>query len=348
MSKISREPFGITRNGKQVDKFILINSAGTEVHLLTWGCGVQKLLFAGKDGIRRDVILGYDTLEGYENGTVFHGIVAGRYANRILGAAFTLDGKEYHLEKNDGNNHLHGTFAHTVFDAEPDESGVTFSYVSPDGEEGYPGTLTLKVRYELTEDSILRISYHAETDAPTVLNLTNHSYFNLNGQTGKTIADHELKLYADEATEVGEGTVPTGKISSVKGTPLDFTEGKTVGKDLESKDPQIVICCGFDHNFIINGEPGTLRPAARLESRESGIAMECWTTQPGMQFYSGNFLAGDAAPFGKNGVRYPKNGGLALETQHYPCSPNFPEFPTTELRPGELFEEQTEYRFFSI
>lgn len=347
MTKIQKELFGITKDGKQVSRYILTNENGMQVYLIDFSCAVQKIIVPDKSGNLTDIVLGYDDLKGYEQGSVFFGVIAGRYANRILNAAFDLDGKHYTLPKNDGENHLHGVLTKTVFSGSIEGDSVVFSYLSPDMEEGYPGNVDMKVRYSLLDDNTLRISYSAETDAPTVVNLTNHSYFNLNGQDGSEITDHLLTICADKSTEVGAGTVPTGRISAVKGTPLDFTSEKAIGKDLRSDDSQMTICGGFDHNYILNGSGKEMKLAARLRNPENGLVLECRTTQPAMQLYSGNFLAGDAAPFGKNGLRYPKNGGVCLETQHYPCSPNFPDFPSTVLRPGEKYEEITDYRIYT-
>ncbi len=341
---IKAESFGVTRSGQPVTVFHLKNSHHMEADILDYGCTVQRLLVPDVSGEQVDVVLGYDTLEGYEAGSSFFGAFVGRYANRIKGAGFELGGKYYQLEKNDGPNHLHGTFCSTVFESRIREDMLEFTYVSPDGEEGFPGKLKVVVQYRLREDNALEMTYLARTDADTVLNLTNHSYFNLNG-TGD-ILGHRLTLAADRYTEADEMTTATGRILSVEGTPFDFRSEKAIGDGLAADDRRITMFSGYDHNFIIEEPAGELRSFAVLKGDLSGICMEASTTQPAFQLYTGNFLAEDKAPFGKGGRRYPKYGGAAIETQHYPCSPNYPDFPSVVLHPGELFREQTVYRFY--
>ena len=342
---IVSEPFGATAGGKAVTRYIMRNDAGMEVAVLDYGCTVQRILVPTAAGERVDVALGYDDLKSYETGTCFFGAFIGRYANRIKGACFHLNGKAYVLAKNDGENHLHGVYCTQVFSSAAEGDTLVFRRVSPDGEEGYPGTLTFEVRYRLTEDNALEMEYIAHTDADTVVNFTNHTYFNLNGSGD--ILGHRLTINADRFTEGDAQTLPTGRILKVTGTPMDFRAGKTIGEDLDFDNDQIRCCRGYDHNFVLNGEAGTLRRMAAATGDMSGIRMEAQTTQPAMQLYTGNFVDMDKAPCGKGGVRYPRYGGFCLESQHYPCSPNFPDFPSTVLHPGKEYREKTVYRFFS-
>ncbi len=305
---------------------------------------MQRVLVPDASGRKTDVVLGYDDLRSYEQGNCFFGAFVGRYANRIKGAAFELNGKRYELEKNDGRNHLHGVYCRRVFEAETEGDTLVFRGVSPDGEEGFPGTLRFEVRYRLTEDNALEIGYRAATDADTVLNFTNHSYFNLNG--GGDILGHRLTIYADRFTEGDAEILPTGRICKVNGTPMDFRAGRRIGEDIASDWEQLRLAGGYDHNFILNGEAGKLRKMAAAKGDVSGIRMEAYTTQPAVQLYTGNYVDRDTAPFGRGGARYPRFAGFCLESQHYPCSPNFPDFPSTLLRPGEEYREETVYRFF--
>ena len=350
---IEKESFGKTKDGEAVFRYSLRNSRGMCVRILSYGCVIQSILVPDRDGRATDVVLGYDDLSGYEAGSCFFGTFVGRYANRIKGACFSLNGKTYHLEKNDGENHLHGAYCRQVFDGNVVRNAsaggcgagesLVFTRISPDGEEGYPGTLSLEIRYSLTEDNALEIEYAATTDADTVVNFTNHSYFNLNG--GGDILGHTLRLASDRYTEADAQTLPTGRILSVEGTPMDFRAGKRIGQDLLSGWEPLQTASGYDHNFILDENAGMLRTFARCAGDISGITLEALTTQPAVQLYTGNYVDGDAAPFGKGGVRYPRYAGFCLETQHYPCSPNFPEFPSTVLRPGERYREKTVYRF---
>ena len=343
---ITAAPFGTTAAGESVMRYTMQNAAGMNVSVLDYGCTVQRILVPDRTGKPIDVALGYDDLAGYEAGTSFFGAFIGRCANRIKGARFTLDGREYTLERNDGDNHLHGVYSRKVFASAQEDGALVFRRVSPDGEEGYPGTLQVEVRCRLTEDNALKLAYRARTDAPTVVNFTNHTYFNLNG--GGDILGHRLKICAERFTECDAQTLPTGRILPVAGTPLDFRAGKVIGADMDLRGcEQLRLCCGYDHNFILDGQAGSLREMAAAEGDGSGIRLEAYTTQPGMQLYSGNFVDLDAAPCGRGGVRYPRHAGFCLESQHYPCSPSFPDFPTTVLRPGEEYCETTVYRFFA-
>ena len=342
---IISEPFGVTKSGEAVTRWTLQNAAGMEVRILSYGCTVQSILVPDAAGKKIDVALGYDDLAGYEAGSCFFGCFIGRYANRIKGARFWLNGREYVLEKNDGENHLHGVYCTSVFDGAVEDGALVLRRVSPDGEEGYPGTLHVEVRYALTDRNELVMDYRAVTDADTVVNFTNHTYFNLNG--GGDVLGHSLSISADHFSEGNAQTLPTGRILRVIGTPMDFRAGRTIGEDIDCDWDQIRTCRGYDHNFVIRGEAGELRKMTAARGDVSGIRMEASTTQPAMQLYTGNYVDGDAAKSGKGGVRYPRYGGFCLESQHYPCSPNFPDFPSTVLRPGEEYHETTVYRFFS-
>lgn len=315
------------------------------VRILDYGGTVQSLAVPDKHGRPVDVVLGYDDIAGYETGSCFFGAIVGRYANRIAGAAFPLGGRQIRLPENDGANHLHGTFSSRIFAAEEADGALVLRLESPAGEEGFPGTLSVEVTYCLTEDNALRIDFRAVTDADTVVNLTNHSYFNLAGRGD--VLGHTLRLDASRFTEVGPGTLPTGRILPVAGTALDFCREKTIGADLASGETQLTLCRGYDHNYVFD-KGAAFAPCARVYCPETGIALTVATTQPGMQLYTGNFIDEDAASRGKGGVRYPRHAGLALETQHFPDSPNRPDFPSTVLRPGEEYRETTEYRFSAV
>lgn len=337
-------PFGCMPDGTPVTRYTLTNAAGMQVSILDYACVIQSILVPDRKGRLVDVALGYDDLEGYLTGSCFLGAFVGRYANRIAGSAFILDGKEYRLKPNDGRNHLHGTYAHQVFPCRVEGNSLVFHKVSPDGEEGYPGQLTMTITYTLTPDNALRLDYRAETDAPTVVNFTNHTYFNLAGQASGDMLDQVLQLNCSTFTEGDEETLPTGKILPVEGTPFDFRAGKPIGQDIRSDFRQIALCRGYDHNMIFDG-PSLHRAQATVYSPETGIRMKMYTTQPATQLYTGNFVDEDAAPCGKGGVRYPRYGGFCLESQHYPCSPNYPQFPSTRLAPGEEYHQVTVYQF---
>ena len=340
MTTVSVRPFGSTGDGKAVTQYTLKNENGMCVQLLSYACAVQRMVIPDKNGVPRDVVLGYDTVEGYENGSSFFGAFVGRYANRIKNAAFPLGGKMVRLRPNAGAHHLHGAFARRVFDGEMTDGGVVFRYVSPPEEEGYPGTLTGEVRYTLTADNALVIAYTATADADTVVNLTNHAYFNLNGQDGSDVLNHLLQIDADSYTDMDGSLIPTGKINSVDGTALDFRSEKTIGADIA----QLTQSGGYDHNLILNGSTGALRRFATAKSGSTGIILTAYTTEPAIQLYTGNFIQNDTAAHGKNGVRYPRHGGFCLEAQHYPCSPNYPQFPSTVLKKGETYRQTTVYQ----
>lgn len=343
MTMITAEPFGATKAGEAVTRWTLRNNAGMCVRVLGYACAVQSIVVPDRNGDPIDVALGYDDLAGYEAGSCFFGAFVGRYANRIKGASFDLNGKRYTLEQNDGNNHLHGVYCHQVFDGSVENNALVFRRVSPDGEEGYPGTLTFEVRYILREDNALAIEYRAETDADTVVNFTNHTYFNLNG-TGDVLK-HKLTLAASRFTEGDAETLPTGNILPVDGTPMDFRGGNAIGEGVVSDYEQIALCRGYDHNYILDTGGSLAEKFAEAEGDVSGIRLSAYTTQPAVQLYTGNYVDDDSAPHGKGGVRYPRYAGFCLETQHYPCSPNYPQFPGTVLRPGETYRHTTIYRF---
>lgn len=343
MADITSRPFGITAAGEAVTLYTMKNSKGMSVGVLDYGCTVQSILVKSSGGEALDVVLGYDDAAGYENGSSFFGTFVGRYANRIKGSAFDLGGKHYEIPANEGKNHLHGVLTKTVFEASEDNGSLVLKYLSPDREEGFPGNLDITVKYSLTEENELVMEYTAVTDADTVVNFTNHSYFNLNGCNGGDILGHTLTLEADQFTEGGPETIPTGRILPVRGTPMDFTAGKTVGQDIRADFEQLRLCRGYDHNFILRGEDGKMKCCAVLKGEKSGITMECSTTQPAVQLYTGNFVDDT----GKGGVKYGQYSALCLETQHYPCSPNFLEFPSTVLRPGEVYHQTTVYKFMN-
>jgi aldose 1-epimerase len=297
-----------------------------------------------------DVVLGYETLDGYLRATPYFGAIIGRYANRIGGARFTLDGRTYRLAANNGSNHLHGGlrgFDKVVWHAEPFRSdsglGVTLTYVSPDSEEGYPGRLEATVTYTWTDDDRLIMDYVATSDQATPVNLTQHSYFNLAAEAAGTVLDHVLQLDADAFTPVDSTLIPTGEIAPVAGTPFDFTTPSAIGARIDAGDQQIRFGRGYDHNFVLRRSGPGLVHAARVSEPTSGRALDVWTTEPGLQFYSGNFLDGSIT--GKGGRIYARRSGLCLETQHYPDSPNHREFPSTILRPGEEYRSRTVFAF---
>ena len=313
--------------------YTLTNNNDVEVSVTNYGGTVTSIKVPDRNGIFGDVVLGYDTVEEYMRNPRYLGALIGRYANRIGHGRFSLNGVEYQLAQNNGANHLHGGvkgFDKRVWKLSETPAGLHLEYFSPDGEENYPGNLTVAVDYSLSDENELRIDYHATTDKDTIVNLTNHSYFNLRGEG--TILDHELMLRAGGFTPVSEDLIPTGEILSVDGTRMDFRTGRVIGEG------------GYDHNFVLDDwRHGSMRSVARLSERHSGRVMEVLTTQPGIQFYSGNFLDGSLT--GRGGVAYQQYAGLCLETQHFPDSPNHPNFPSTVLRAGETYNEATIYKF---
>ncbi|CAA9552602.1 MAG: Aldose 1-epimerase [uncultured Thermomicrobiales bacterium] len=350
---ITSTPFGDVE-GASVDLYTLTNPNGMEVSIMTYGGIVQSIRVPDRDGEMANVALGFATLDEYVAGNPYFGSITGRYANRIARGTFTIDGETYRLALNNEENHLHGGevgFDKVVWGAQAvrnAENGVALrlSRISPDGEENYPGTLSVEVTYTLTNDNELRIDYSAATDAATHVNLTNHSYFNLGGEGTGSIYDHELELNAPNFTPVDATLIPTGEIAPVDGTPFDFTTAKPIGQDIRSDDEQIIIGRGYDHNWVLDRddpEDGEMILAARLSDPESGRVMEVSTTEPGIQFYSGNFL--DGTTIGTSGRPYRQGDGLALETQHFPDSPNQPDFPSTLLEPDGEYTTTTVYAF---
>jgi aldose 1-epimerase len=345
------ESFG-QADGRQVELYTLTNRRGVEARITNYGATVVSLKVPDRDGRLEDVLLGYDTLEGYRQSTFYMGTVVGRYANRIAKGRFTLNGREYKLAVNNGENHLHGGlkgFDKVVWKARPfatrDGAAVELTYLSKDGEEGYPGNLSVKVVYTLTERNELRIDYSATTDRDTIVNLTNHAYFNLAGQGNGDILKHNLVIYADRFLPSDEKAIPTGELRSVAGTPFDFRSAKAIGARIGEPDEQLKFGNGYDHTFVIDGRAGVLRRAATVTEPSTGRALEVWTTEPGMQLYTGNYLEG-AMP-GKGGKTYGARHGFCLETQHFPDSPNKPGFPTTVLGRGGRFNSTTIYKFFA-
>ena len=331
-----------------IKEYCLTNKNGVEVRLTNYGARITAINVPDRNGKFADVTLGYGSVEGYINAEdrPYFGAIVGRYGNRIAKGRFTLDGKEYVLATNDGENHLHGGnmgFDKLVWDASVIDNSVVFSYIARDGEEGYPGNLKIKVTYTLTDDNEIKIDYYATTDKATPVNLTNHAYFNLAGEGSKTILDHELMVNADIFSPVDKGLTPTGEFRPVKGTPFNFRVAKTIGHDIEQKNQQLENCKGYDHNFVLNKGKGGVTLAATLYDPKSGRFMETFTDQPGVQLYTGNFL--DGCLTGKSGKRYLFRSGLCLETQHYPDSPNQKNFPSTILKPDEVYKTTTIYKF---
>ncbi|WP_412468860.1 aldose epimerase family protein [Pedobacter sp. KLB.chiD] len=335
-------------DGKAVKLYTLKNKQGASVSITNYGGRVVSLLVPDKNNKLTDVVLGYDSIGAYrKKGEPFFGALIGRYGNRIGKGKFTLDGKTYQLQLNDGVNTLHGGtdgFFGKVWDAKQlDSTRLELSYVSKDGEAGYPGKLDVKVIYTLTDDNALQIDYEATTDKNTIVNLTNHAYFNLNGEGDSTILDHELMIDANAYTPVDSTLIPTGKLQPVAGTAFDFNKAKLIGKQIDDKDEQLKFGKGYDHNFALTHHDGKT-PVAIVKSNKTGIVLSVITTEPGLQFYSGNFLTG-ADKDGKGGKAYPHRSAFCLETQHFPDAPNHPNFASTVLKPGETYKTSTTYQF---
>ena len=348
---VKKEAYGTTSEGEAVDLYTLTNANGIEVRAITYGGIIVSLKVPDNNGRLDDIVMGHDTLEGYLTKSQYFGALVGRYGNRIAKGKFTLDGVEYKLAVNNGPNHVHGGlkgFDKVVWQAEsfenPEGAGVALSYTSKDGEEGYPGNLTAKITYTLTAQNELVVDYHATTDKATPLNLTQHTYFNLAGDGSGDILGHDLLLNASHFTPVDKTMIPTGEIRSVAGTPMDFTKPTAIGARIDQEDEQLQFGGGYDHNFVINQEKGEgLSLVARVYEPTTGRVMEVFSTEPGVQFYSGNFLDGSIT--GKSGHVYERRTGFCLETQHYPDSPNKPDFPSSILRPGETYESRTIFKF---
>ena len=348
--RIEKTPFGRAPDGSAVELYTLRVAGGISARIATYGGTVVSLEAPDASGAPADVLLGFDSLEGYlAHGSVYFGCLVGRYGNRIARGRFTLDGEQRVLARNDGENHLHGGvrgFDKVVWAASPRTSpagpALQLTYLSRDGEEGYPGNLSVTVTYTLEADG-LRIEYAAVTDRPTHCNLTNHAYFNLEGEGSGTVLDHRLELHASRFTAVGPGLIPTGELWPVEGTPFDFRTLTRIGDRVDAPDPQLALGRGYDHNFVLDRQGAPPWRCARVEAPRSGRVMEVLTTEPGVQFYAGNHMDGKLV--GKGGKVYPRRGGLCLETQHFPDSPNRPEFPSTALRLGERYASRTIYRF---
>jgi aldose 1-epimerase len=345
---ITKESFGQTLAGTPVDLYTLTNDHGLVVKITNYGGAIVALITPDRHGRPGDITLGFDNLAGYLEAQPYFGCIVGRYANRIARAKFTLNGIEYTLAQNNGPNSLHGGlkgFDKVVWEAEAFEHeagvGLTLKYLSQDGEEGYPGNLSVTVVYILTNANELKIDYSATTDRPTVVNLTNHAYFNLAG--GGDILNHELMLKADKFTPIDDTLIPTGELRPVSGTPLDFRQPTAIGARIEQEDEQLRLAGGYDHNFVLDNLNGELVLAAKVHEPTTGRVLEVYTTEPGIQFYSGNFLDGSVT--GKGGQVYHKRSGFCLETQHYPDSPNQPNFPSTVLEPGDQYRQTTIFRF---
>ncbi|HEV2488461.1 MAG TPA: aldose epimerase family protein [Candidatus Acidoferrales bacterium] len=351
--RIKKLPFGKAADGADVNLYVLTNKRGVEVAITTYGGRVVSLKVPDRNGKIGDVVLGYDNLDGYLKDTAYFGAIAGRYANRIAHGKFELNGKTYTLPQNDGQNSLHGGFQgfdKRVWTAKevstPEAEALELTYLSKDGEEGYPGNLTAVVTYTLTESNELRIDYRATSDKDTIINLTNHSYFNLAGEGTGNILDEELKINADKFTPIDATFIPTGELRSVAGTPFDFRKPTAIGARIGQDDEQLKLGKGYDHNFVLNrrGKTGLVL-AAQVYDKKSGRELEVWTTQPGVQFYSGNFL--DGSIHGKGGVAYGHRYGFCLETQHFPDSPNHANFPSAVLKAGAHYHETTVFKFLA-
>ena len=346
---LKKEDFGKTTDGQSVELYTLTNANGVEARIITYGGIVVSLRTPDRKGKLDDIVLGFDTLDEYLKGHPFFGALTGRYANRIAKGRFTLNGVEYKLAVNNGENHLHGGikgFDKVVWKARqvPAKDGVALelTYLSKDGEEGYPGNLSIIVVYSLTDKNELKIDYSATTDKDTVINLTNHSYFNLAGQGSGDILSHQMMINAKSFTPVDSTLIPTGELRSVKDTPFDFAQPTAIGARVNQDDEQLKFGQGYDHNFVINGQTGILRQAAKVSDPATGRVMEVLTTEPGVQLYIGNFLT---ELKGKGGKVYNKRYGFCLETQHFPDSPNKPSFPSTVLKKGGKYQTTTVFRF---
>nr|WP_229599750.1 aldose epimerase family protein [Runella slithyformis] len=348
MSTITKTTFGQLPDGQTADHFTLRNQKGTEIKITNYGGIITHWTAADKNGTFEDMVLGYDSLGGYLKASPFFGALVGRYGNRIGKAKFTLDGKTYTLAANNGPNSLHGGkvgFDKVIWEAKlsDDQKTLILTHTSKDGDEGFPGTLKAEVTYHLTEDNALEIEYTATTDKPTVINLTNHTYFNLTGGK-RDVLGHQVQLNSDKFIPVDNTLIPTGQLQSVKGTPFDFLKPMEIGARIDDpKDEQIKFGGGYDHCWVINKGADSLAPTATVYEPTSGRVLEAFTTEPGVQFYTGNFLNGSIT--GKNGVTYGKRSGFCLETEHFPDSPNQPSFPSVVLRPGEVYKTKTVYKF---
>jgi len=349
-AQVTKQPFGKTSAGEDVDLYTLRNTRGAEATITNYGAIVVSLKVPDRNGKFDDVVLGFSDFNGYLKNDPYFGAIVGRYGNRIAKGRFTLNGVEYKLAVNNGENHLHGGikgFDKVVWTGREMKSkagpAVVLTYLSKDGEEGYPGNLNVRVVYTLTNTNELKIDYSATTDKDTVTNITHHSYFNLAGEGNGDILNHLVTINANRFVPTDAGSIPTGELKRVAGTPFDFLKATAIGARIDQDDEQLKFGRGYDHTWVINGRPGTMRLAATAYEATSGRVMQVWTTEPGMQFYTGNFLDGTLT--GKSGKIYPRRSGFCFETQHYPDSPNQPSFPTTTLRKGAVYKSTTVYRF---
>ncbi|WP_035769387.1 aldose epimerase family protein [Butyrivibrio sp. NC2002] len=343
---VKREFLGETKTGAPIYGYHLTNSSGMEVCVLNYGAAIRNIFVFDKNGEKKDVVLGYEDVSGYFDNDCFLGIVVGPSANRVANAAYSIDGKIFTMEKNDGPNNLHtdmeNGFHKRIWEASETEDSVTFTLKAEDGDLGFSGNRVFTVTYTLSNDNALSLHYHATSDKKSLMNLTNHCYFNLGGHNSGSILDHVAQFNAEKTTPVREGLIPTGEIKSVEGTPLDFRQAKPIGKDINSDDEQIKIAGGFDHNFCVDGADGTRRIFATVTCPETGITMQCSTTLPAFQFYAGNFLKAEG---GKEGAVYKERDGFCLETQIHPNAVNQKEFPDCIFGPEREYDTTTVYRF---
>lgn len=342
---VSTKKFGVTKEGNEVTIYTLENKAGMKAEFIDYGANVVRLFVPDKAGKLDDIVLGFDDVAGYEVNGCFFGSFIGRHGNRIGGAKFELNGVTYELEKNDGANNLHGGtpgYNKVMYQAETTDNSVSFSRVSPDMEQGYPGNLDICVTYTLTEDNELKICYEAKSDKDTLCNVTNHSYFNLKGHDGGEITDHKVWIKANGFTETSDDLIPNGNIIDVTGTPMDFRTEKAIAKDIEADYQPLKIAGGYDHNFVLDKEAGKVEKVAEVSEETTGRRMEVYTDLPGMQLYTGNFIQKEN---GKNGTQYTKRTGICFETQFFPNSVNVPAFQSCVLKAGEVFTSTTVYRF---
>jgi aldose 1-epimerase len=350
VSHVKKAPFGTTVKGEKVQIYTLTNKNGLEARIATYGGTIVSLKTPDKAGKLANIVLGFDRIEPYQKGVPYFGALIGRYGNRLANGTIVIDGQTYKLPQNDGTNTLHGGpkgFDKVVWQAKPYEDkngpGLKLTYVSADGEMGFPGALTVHVTYQLRNDNALSIDYEATTDKPTVANLTNHSYFNLTGDTDTPILDHLMTINADKITPVDKRLIPTGDLKDVTGTPFDFRKATAIGDRIGADDEQLKLAGGYDHNWVLNQpKPGEEILAAKVVEPKSGRTLEVRTVEPGVQFYAGNFLDGKPAGVG---TVFKHRTGFCLETQHYPDSPNQPNFPSTELRPGQVYKTHTVFVF---
>ena len=348
--KVEKKMFGQIEENVSAILYTMTNNNGVSMSVTNYGGIITELKVPDKNGNISDIVLGYDKVEDYIKETPYFGATVGRYGNRIAKGKFSLNGEEYTLATNNDPNHLHGGikgFDKVIWEVEPfqreTEVGLVMKYISKDGEEGYPGNLDVTVSYTLNDDNEIKIDYIATTDKPTICNLTNHSYFNLKDAGASTILDHELQIIADKYIPIDPTSIPLGELDVVAGTPFDFTQTKKIGNDINVENEQLKNGIGYDHSYVINGELGEMRLAARVVEQTSGRVMEVFTEEPGVQFYSGNFL--DGSLVGKKGTVYNHRNGFCLETQHFPNSPNQSKWPTTTLNPGEIYKTSTIYKF---